>query len=142
MSKNAFLGSTVIFVLILSVVMISGCTSSDNSTTNNSKMSLEQMKANATNVTVEQLYSGSVTTGTVVRIYARALQTSGTDIRVSSTDDITKDVMVSLQSEASGIYEDDYVYVYGVFNGDTKYTTVMGAERKIPSIINAFIVKQ
>jgi hypothetical protein len=132
-------------LLLLVIVAISGCTSSSEDQTNSTDPT--SIKNSAENVTVYDLYNNSIPVGTSIRMKAQILQNSGTSIRVSGydvdsygyNDALDKDVLVTLENDNVTVYEDDIVWLYGIYEGPQSYTTVLGASRKVPSIIHAWI---
>jgi len=129
-------------LLILGVVGISGCTDSG------SGMSQDEIKANATTVTAYQLYDDrGALVGKPVKMKAEVLQPDSSQMRVCGIDvdsygfnqAYDKDILVTGDFSNVTAYEKDEVWVYGTFKGQSEYTTVLGANRKVPEIENAWI---
>ena len=112
------------------VVLISGCTSSDNST------STAPTSQPPTQTTIAGLYNNEVTTGTTVQVTGTVLQSDGQRLRISDANG--KDIMVE-GSSLNG-YENQKVTVKGTFTGPNSYDTAMGSSRTVPFIEDATIV--
>lgn len=87
-------------------------------------------------VTIAQLYGSSVAKGTYVKVTGTVLQSDGYNLRIENS--AGKDIMV--EGSDLSAYEDKSVTIVGTYDGPTSYTTVMGGERTVPSIIDAKIV--
>lgn len=117
--------------------------------TGDASMSADQIKATAVQVTADDLYNdrGNLV-GKPVKFTAEVLQPGDDTMRVCGiaidkygfNDAMDKDILLDGDFSKLTIYEHDEVYVYGVFKGQGSYTTVLGAERKIPMIKSAIVV--
>ncbi len=87
-------------------------------------------------VTIAQLYGSSIAKGTYVKVTGTVLQSDGYNLRIKNS--AGKDILV--EGSDLSAYEDKSVTVVGTYDGPTSYTTVMGGERTVPSIIDAKIV--
>ena len=87
-------------------------------------------------VTIAQLYGSGISKGTYVKVTGTVLQSDGSNLRIENS--AGKDIMV--EGSDLSAYEDKSVTVVGTYDGPTSYTTVMGGERTVPSIIDAKIV--
>lgn len=132
----------LVILLVLGIVGISGCTSSG------SGLSKEQIKANATTVTANELYDDRGTfVGKSVKMKAEVLQPDDSQMRVCGVQidsyginkAYSKDILVTGDFSNVTVYEKDEVYIYGIFKGQSEYTTVLGANRKVPEIESAWV---
>lgn len=106
----------------------------------------DQIEQQAISVTAEELYrdNGSLV-GKPVRMEGELIDVGSSTIRVKGIDMSSgynlddHDVLVTGNFGNVTAYEHDDVYVYGIFKGSTSYKTIMGAERTVPSISNAWI---
>lgn len=87
-------------------------------------------------VTIAQLYGSSIAKGTYVKVTGTVLQSDGYNLRIENS--AGKDILV--EGSDLSAYEDKSVTIVGTYDGPTSYTTVMGGERTVPSIIDAKIV--
>lgn len=87
-------------------------------------------------VTISQLYSGSVSEGTLVKVSGKVVQSDGYNLRIENSN--YKDILI--QGTGLSAFEDQKVTVIGTYDGASSYTTVMGGERTVPTIKDAKIV--
>ncbi len=126
---------------VIVLIILAGFGSSD------AGISSDQMR-NAANVTAAQLYNGSgELIGKPVEMTGEVIQTGDGQIRIADVNldeygynqGTTQDVLVNGKTTDLTLYENDIVVVYGIFKGQTSYTTVLGANRNVPEISNAII---
>lgn len=106
----------------------------------------DQIEQQAITVTAAELYhdNGSLV-GKPVKMEGELIEASSSTIRVKGIDMRSgynlddHDILITGNFGNVTAYEHDDVYVYGIFKGSTSYKTVMGAERTVPSIGNAWI---
>ena len=134
---GGLLGLLIILVVVISVI---------GSSSTSAILTPDQIEQQAISVTAAELYSdnGSLI-GKPVKMEGELIDTGSSTIRVKGIDMSSgynlddHDVLVTGNFGNVTAYERDDVYVYGVFKGSTSYKTVMGAERTVPSIGNAWI---
>ncbi|MGB9837599.1 zinc ribbon domain-containing protein [Methanothermobacter sp.] len=102
-------------------------------------MTSAEIKEKAKEVSISELYSGSIAKGTPVKTKGYVVQSSSDSIRVCPIGSYDNDIMV--EGAFDGIYENDEVIIYGIYSGSTTYITVTEAERTIPLISNAIVEK-
>jgi hypothetical protein len=143
MSPKKKIGAGVCCVGVIIIIIIAGLFSSDSSAISSSQMH------DATNVTAAQLYSGSGDLiGKPVTMTGEVLQVDSGCIRIADVNldeygynqNISQDILVYGETSNLTLYENDIVVVYGIFKGQTSYTTVLGANRNVPEISNAVIL--
>lgn len=147
MQIGSLVGLCCLGIIVLAV--IGGMGSSDQTTSSDANSSSDTNTSSTTDnsdssssaekpktVTITQLYGSSITEGTLVKVTGTVLQSDGTSLRIENANG--DDILV----EGTGLdaYEDKKVTIVGTFDGPTSYSTVMGAERTVPHIINAEIV--
>ncbi len=142
MKKGLILG----LILLIGIVAISGCT---NTTEKN--VTLAELKSNATEVTIDELYNGNTTNGTYVKLkaYVAGVASNKTglnaaDILYYGDEDIGLDyqnMIVVFGTVPDNIYTNDEVWIYGIFRGSMSYETSVGGTNTVPGIENGFFEK-
>lgn len=122
--------------LIVGIVFVSGCTSSEEEYGAN--LSPDEIKANATSVTILELYNDN---GSLVN---KSVKVTGTVLNYQESgllhmwDSNYEDIIVHTNGNNT-VYEGDSVTVYGVFIGPEAYNTATGSQRTVPTLYNAWI---
>lgn len=113
-----------------------------------SGMSAGQIEKTAIPVNADVLYNDTgALVGKPVVMTGEVIQTGDNQMRVSGisldqdgyNNETTEDILIDGDFSNQTIYENDVVVVYGIFEGQSSYTTVLGADRKIPEIDQATI---
>ncbi|MDP3014440.1 MAG: zinc ribbon domain-containing protein [Candidatus Subteraquimicrobiales bacterium] len=128
---------------IIFIVVLFGLFSGESS------MSADQIKQNAQSVTPDTLYNDrGALVGKPVAFRGEVIQSSSGVLRIAQINidqygfNQGRDKVILVEGDTSGltIYDKDVVDVYGIFKGQTSYTTVLGAEKQVPSVKQAIIV--
>lgn len=123
--------------LVILIVMVSGCTSSDNGT---SGMSASDIKANATSVnSTEFQHNAENLTDKPVKITGQVFSIQDNMFLIMTKKDYGyyTDNIVYVQVDGtipSTLANDDIATVYGICNGKTEYDTAIGGSNKVPKI--------
>jgi hypothetical protein len=129
--KDLKIGIFGIIGILVLVLAVSGCTSSDNSTTS-------QNTAPPVNTTISGLYNNAPSVGTNVQVSGTVFQAGGDFLIIENSN--SQMVYVSLDSSnTKTAYENQKVKVVGSFEGPHQYETASSAARSIPGITNAKI---
>ncbi len=145
-SKPEGIKDLIILGALVGVVMVVFIFAWELTSSTDTVLTPDQIEQQAISVTAAELYSdnGSLV-GKPVKMEGELIDTGSSTIRVKGIDMSSgynlddHDVLVTGNFGNVTAYEHDDVYVYGIFKGSTSYKTVMGAERTVPSIGNAWI---
>jgi hypothetical protein len=142
MKKGLILG----LILLIGIVAISGCT---NTTEKN--ITLDELKSNATEVTIDELYNGNITNGTYVKLkaYVTGIADNKTGATVGQIIDYgngitgidSQNMIVVFGTIPDDLYDNDEVWIYGIFRGPMSYESAMGYHFTVPGIENGFFEK-
>lgn len=128
--------------IVLLIIGISGCTDSKENVTPG------ELKSNSTNVTSQQLYSGSIVNGTPVHMKCYVVNSeegSMTVLQIKSSNgkvlNLDNDNVILVKGNNSNIIANDIVNVWGIFIGKTKHDNFLGDEELLPTISSAVIEK-
>lgn len=134
------------FILIVGIVSISGCT-----TETEKNITLDELKSNATTVTIDELYNGNITNGTYVKLkaYVAGVASNKTALNAAEilyyeNENIGLDyenMIIVFGTIPDNIYTNDEVWIYGIFRGSMSYETSMGGTNTVPGIENSFFEK-
>lgn len=135
-AKAAIVIAGICCVGLILIIGIGGMLSPDKSTSNTTTTtSTSTTTSTPTEVTISQLYGGSIAKGTTVRVTGKVLQTDGSRLRMENSDG--QDILV--EGSNLNAYEDQSITVIGTFYGPSTYSTAMGSSRTVPTITDAKI---
>lgn len=139
-AKAAILIAGICCIGLILMIGIGGMLSPDKSTSNTTATTTSTSTSTSTTntpteVTISQLYSGSVAKGTTVKVTGKVLQTDGSRLRMENTEG--QDILV--EGYNLNAYEDQSVTVIGTFYGPSTYSTAMGSSRTVPTVTDAKI---
>ena len=115
--------------------------SSSSSVPSKPKVTVDNDKANYSEVDYNSWNHDEIAVDTKVRVYGRVLQAmengKAYTLRVAINDDYDKIILVSIPSEYNNrvIAEDDHITLYGLVKGRQSYETVFKATKTLPLMV-------
>ena len=115
--------------------------SSSSSVPSKPKITVDNNKANYSEVDYNKWNHDEIAVDTKVRVYGKVLQSmedgKAYTLRVSINDDYDKIILVSIPSEYNNrvIAEDDHITLYGLVKGRQSYETVFKATKTLPLMV-------
>ncbi|CEV67100.1 TPA: hypothetical protein VU720_001786 [Streptococcus pneumoniae] len=115
--------------------------SSSSSVPSKPKVTVDNDKANYSEVDYNSWNHDEIAVDTKVRVYGKVLQAmengKAYTLRVAINDDYDKIILVSIPSEYNNrvIAEDDHITLYGLVKGRQSYETVFKATKTLPLMV-------
>lgn len=115
--------------------------SSSSSVPSKRKVTVDNDKANYSEVDYNSWNHDEIAVDTKVRVYGKVLQAmengKAYTLRVAINDDYDKIILVSIPSEYNNrvIAEDDHITLYGLVKGRQSYETVFKATKTLPLMV-------
>lgn len=115
--------------------------SSSSSVPSKPKVTVDNDKANYSEVNYNSWNHDEIAVDTKVRVYGKVLQAmedgKAYTLRVAINDDYDKIILVSIPSEYNNrvIAEDDHITLYGLVKGRQSYETVFKATKTLPLMV-------
>ena len=115
--------------------------SSSSSVPSKPKITVDNDKANYSEVDYNKWNHDEIAVDTKVRVYGKVLQAmedrKAYTLRVAINDDYDKIILVSIPSEYNNrvIAEDDHITLYGLVKGRQSYETVFKATKTLPLMV-------
>ena len=115
--------------------------SSSSSVPSKPKVTVDNDKANYSEVDYNSWNHDEIAVDTKVRVYGKVLQAmengKAYTLRVAINDDYDKVILVSIPSEYNNrvIAEDDHITLYGLVKGRQSYETVFKATKTLPLMV-------
>ena len=115
--------------------------SSSSSVPSKPKVTVDNDKANYSEVDYNKWNHDEIAVDTKVRVYGKVLQAmedgKAYTLRVAINDDYDKIILVSIPSEYNNrvIAEDDHITLYGLVKGRQSYETVFKATKTLPLMV-------
>ena len=115
--------------------------SSSSSVPSKPKITVDNNKANYSEVDYNKWNHDEIAVDTKVRVYGKVLQAmedgKAYTLRVAINDDYDKIILVSIPSEYNNrvIAEDDHITLYGLVKGRQSYETVFKATKTLPLMV-------
>ena len=115
--------------------------SSSSSVPSKPKITVDNDKANYSEVDYNSWNHDEIAVDTKVRVYGKVLQAmedgKAYTLRVAINDDYDKIILVSIPSEYNNrvIAEDDHITLYGLVKGRQSYETVFKATKTLPLMV-------
>ena len=115
--------------------------SSSSSVPSKPKITVDNNKANYSEVDYNKWNHDEIAVDTKVRVYGKGLQAmedgKAYTLRVAINDDYDKIILVSIPSEYNNrvIAEDDHITLYGLVKGRQSYETVFKATKTLPLMV-------
>lgn len=134
-AKAAMVIAGICCIGLILIIGIGGMLSPDKSTSNTTSTTSTSTSTTPTEVTISQLYGGSIAKGTTVKVTGTVLQTDGSRLRMENSEG--QDILV--EGSNLNAYEDQSITVIGTFYGPSTYSTAMGSSRTVPTINDAKI---